>query len=404
MVGTFRSRIRQIAPELSEKIDGLCETWLKSAEDRISAVELRPKQINDVVWGTVELLPWEVAILDSKMMQRMRGVRQLGLAHLVFPGAVHDRLEHTIGVVGATEQMVGALNRQIDRWNNGKGAIETPLDGIGDNDRFRLRLAAIFHDLGHGPFSHAIEPVLEIVSPLGGEEAKPAVGWRADIVAVRKFLKNEYLLNASPAVSEIISVMIIMSEPVKALLSNDKLNIPRKSDIESLQEQLMACVIGAVEGPGADHLSTVISGQFDADRMDFLARDTHHSGLKIGFDTDRLLSRLEVLQVREDNTPYADDALRKRISDRKQNPVVFQIGIAASGFGSFEQMLIGRTFLYDRLYHHHKVRAAEAMAQRMLLVVERDREKRLDLDEIFLPVGDDTLLNIILPDVTHSAF
>ena len=217
-------------------------------------------------------------------------------------------------------------------------------------------------------------------------------------------MKNEYLLNASPAVSEIISVMIIMSEPVKALLSNDKLNIPRKSDIESLQEQLMAWVIGAVEGPGADHLSTVISGQLDADRMDFLAHDTHHSGLKIGFNTDRLLSRLEVLQVREDNTPYADDALRKRISDRRQNPVVFQIGIAASGFGSFEQMLIDRTFLYDRLYHHHKVRAAEAMAQRMLLVVERDREKRLDLDEIFLPVGDDTLLNIILPDVIHSAF
>ena len=168
MVGTFRSRIRQIAPELSEKIDGLCETWLKSAEDRISAVELRPKQINDVVWGTVELLPWEVAILDSQMMQRMRGVRQLGLAHLVFLGAVHDRLEHTIGVVVATEQMVGALNRQIDRWNNGKSATETPLDGIGDNDRFRLRLAAIFHDLGHGPFSHAIEPVLEVVSPLWG--------------------------------------------------------------------------------------------------------------------------------------------------------------------------------------------------------------------------------------------
>ena len=85
----------------------------------------------------------------------------------------------------------------------------------------------------------------------------------------------------------------------------------------------------------------------------------------------RIFTRnVEVLQVREDNTLYANDVLRKRISDRKQNPVVFQIGIAASGFGSFEQILIGRTFLYDRLYHHHKVRAAEAMAQRMLLVVE----------------------------------
>ena len=145
------------------------------------------------------------------MIQRMRGVQQLGLAHLVIPGAIYDRFEHTIGVVGATEHMVSAHNRQIDRWNNGRGTTEFPLDGIGNNDRFQLRLAAFFHDLGHGPFSHAIEPVLEVASPRGEEEAKPAVGWRADIVAVGKFLKTEYLLNASPSVSEIISVMIIMS-------------------------------------------------------------------------------------------------------------------------------------------------------------------------------------------------
>ena len=403
MAGAFRSRLRQKATDLSKKIDGLCEAWLAQSAERITAAELRPKQINDVIWGTVELLPWEVAILDSKMMQRMRGVRQLGLAHLVFPGAVHDRLEHAIGVVGAVEQLVAALNRQIDRWNSGKAHSDQALERIGDPDRYRLRLAAIFHDLGHGPFSHAIEPVLEVNSPLDGKTSEQATGWRANIIAARSFLKDEYRLNASPAVSEIISVMIIMSDPVKTLLSNDKLNIPRRGDIENLQGQLVACVIGAVEGPGADHLSTIISGQLDADRMDFLARDAHHSGLQIGFDTDRLLSRLEVLQVREDNTPKADDALRQRIADQHPNPVL-QIGIAASGFGSFEQMLIGRTFLYDRLYHHHKVRAAEAMAQRMLLVAERDRERRLEPEEIFLPVGDDTLLNILAQNVTHSSF
>ena len=184
MAGAFRTRLRQAAPALSKEIDELCEAWLTSSIERISLAELRPKQINDVIWGTVELLPWEVAILDSKMMQRMRGVRQLGLAHLVFPGAVHDRLEHAIGVVGATEQMVAALNRQIDRWNNGKDAADTPLERIGDTDRYRLRLAAIFHDLGHGPFSHAIEPVLEVVSPLGGIADEKTGGWRSDIVAI----------------------------------------------------------------------------------------------------------------------------------------------------------------------------------------------------------------------------
>jgi hypothetical protein len=126
-------------------------------------------------------------------------------------------------------------------------------------------------------------------------------------------------------------------------------------------------------------------------------------GLTIGFDTDRLLSRLEILQMRQDNTPGADLAIRERIARHDPHPGL-QIGIAASGFGSFEQMLIGRTFLYDRLYHHHKVRAAEAMAQRMLLIAERDRGSRLGLDEIFLSVGDDTMVRILAEEVTHPRF
>ena len=76
----------------------------------------------------------------------------------------------------------------------------------------------------------------------------------------------------------------------------------------------------------------------------------------------------------------------------------------ASGFGSFEQMLIGRTFLYDRLYHHHKVRSAEAMAQRLMLVAERDRGRRFSLAEIFLGVGDDTILRILAREVSHPKF
>ncbi len=403
MSNSLQVRLRKDAPILSRKIDSLCNCWLKTSSERISANEPRPKQINDVVWGTVELFPWEVAVLDSGLMQRMRGVRQLGLANLVFPGASHDRLEHSIGVVGATETMVDALNRQVDRWNSGKERDAAPLERIDMVDRCRLRLAAIFHDLGHGPYSHAIEPVLEVASPLGEATETTTSSWRTDIGTVRQLLSDEYRLNAVPAVSEILSVMTVMSEPVKELLGNDKLNIPRRNGIESLQEQLTACIIGAIEGPGADHLSTVICGQLDADRMDYLARDAHHSGLKIGFDTDRLLSRLELLQVRDDNTPNSDDDLRQRIADRKPDHVP-QIGIASSGFGSFEQMLIGRTFLYDRLYHHHKVRAAEAMAQRMLLVAERDRERRLDLEEIFIPVGDETLLNIISQEVSHPKF
>lgn len=396
--------LREVAPLLASQVDLLCEEWLASLFARLNGgtEQFRPKQLNDPIWGTIELLPREVALLDSRLLQRMRGVRQLGLAQLVFPGASHDRLEHIMGVVGAVERMTDALSRQITRWNNERkrhGETTGMIPLIDDEDRQILRLAAMFHDLGHGPFSHAIEPVLDVASPIGAATDEGASKWRQELGKIRKRLTSIYSLNGSPATSEIIAVMIVVSTPVTRLLKHTIFCLGQLSDRE-VQERIVAAIIGGVEGPGATHLSTLISGQVDADRLDFLARDAHHSGLEIGFDTDRLLSKLEVLQVRDSNLDVADDAIHARIANAKDS-VFHQIGIAASGYGSLEQMLIGRTFLYDRLYHHHKVRAAEAMAQRMLLVAERDRGRRVDLAELFLSIGDDTFLRILAGEVTH---
>lgn len=402
MAGELQKAIRAAAPEVSATFDALCAQWLAPLAEGLDEVRPRPKQVNDAVWGTVELFPWEVALLDTPLFQRMRGVRQLGLAYLVFPGAVHDRLEHLIGVVAAVETMMQSLSRQIERRNGDDEHKGPPLPVITPRHRYRLRLAAMFHDLGHGPFSHAIEPVLEVSSPLGEGKSVAEGTWRGEISKVRTVLKSTYGLNSIPAVSEVISVMMIMSSGVTELLRDHRFATRLEAPPTALQEELVACVVGAVNGPGADHLSALISSQLDADRMDYLSRDAHHAGLPMGFDTARLLSRMEVLELRDDNTPGADDATRVRIANAKGNPV-YQIGIAASGFGSFEQMLIGRTFLYDRLYHHHKVRAAEAMAQRMLLVAERDRGKRLSLEEIFLPVGDDTLLRLFAEEISHKS-
>ena len=175
----------------------------------------------------------------------------------------------------------------------------------------------------------------------------------------------------------------------------------RSRSAEELEEIIVAAIIGAIEGPGASHLSALISSQIDADKLDYLARDSHHAGLEIGFDTDRLLARLELLHVRPENVDASATELRVR-AEASPEKHVLQIGIAASGFGSFEQMLIGRTFLYDQLYHHHKVRAAEAMAQRLMLVVERERGRRFDFSELFLPVSDGALLRMLSGQVTHA--
>lgn len=75
------------------------------------------KEINDPVWGTITLSPFEVAILDSPLVQRLRGIRQLGVVHWVYPGAIHTRFEHTLGVVSQTQSLVNALNSFPTRSN-----------------------------------------------------------------------------------------------------------------------------------------------------------------------------------------------------------------------------------------------------------------------------------------------
>jgi HD superfamily phosphohydrolase len=400
--GDLRKRLLQAAPNLTRQTEILVRNWLEELLSKLSTgalIEFRPKQVNDPIWGTIELLPWEVALLDTPLLQRMRGVRQLGLAQLVFPGASHGRLEHIIGVVGAVEEAIRALSRQIERWN--RDHKQQSLPTIDDRDRFALRLAALFHDIGHGPFSHALEPVLEVESPLGTPvEASEETDWRRELRNCGRTLREEYTLDDEPAISEIIAVFFVLSDAMHAVLASDKVMTERSYSADELQEFIVSAIIGANRGPGASHLSALVSSQIDADKLDYLSRDAHHSGLEIGFDTDRLLARLEVLRVRADNLDGAAAELRQRAAESSEQ-MFYQLGIAASGFGSFEQMLIGRTFLYDRLYHHHKVRAAEAMAQRLMLIAERDRGRRFEMKEIFLSVDDDTMLRLFSNEVTH---
>ena len=288
--GDLRRQLHDGAPALRAQIDALIEHWLKGLLAKLEAgrlTEFRTKQVNDPIWGTIELLPWEVALLDTPLLQRMRGIRQLGLAQLVFPSASYDRLEHIIGVVGAVEEMIRALSRQIGRWNL-ESKTTSPLPVIDEKDRYALRLAALFHDIGHGPFSHALEPVLEVRSPLGIGEETTAVetNWREDIKIVQRALRSTYTLNSPPSVSEAIAVMMVLSEALTQVLASDRLFTERGRAADELQEIIVAAIIGGFEGPGASHLSSLISSQIDADKLDYLTRDAHHAGLEIGFDTE----------------------------------------------------------------------------------------------------------------------
>lgn len=105
------------------------------------------KVIHDPVWGTCLFYKWELEILDSPLMQRLRNISQLGLTTLTYPTAHHSRFEHSLGVMSVITKMVNHINQKD----------EQPI--ISNQDFYTLRLAALLHDVGHCFCSHLSETI-----------------------------------------------------------------------------------------------------------------------------------------------------------------------------------------------------------------------------------------------------
>ena len=101
--------------------------------------------IRDPLWDNIRLEPIAVACIDTPAFQRLRYVRQLGHAFLVYPGATHSRFEHALGAYHLARRALAMLEERGE------------LADIGEDEKLAVRLAALLHDLGHYPFSHALE-------------------------------------------------------------------------------------------------------------------------------------------------------------------------------------------------------------------------------------------------------
>lgn len=387
------AQFRDTCPSLASAVDKLSEKWLTPVRDRLAEIDaghdhtLSAKHLNDPIWRTLELERHEVLLLDSQLLQRLRGVKQLGLAHLVFPGACHDRFEHICGVVEAAERMFAALANNVERRRRAGAPRTNDLPRLDGEDRLLVRLAALMHDVGHGPFSHAIEAVIER-------------RYREELNAFNELVTREFMMDSRVAIAELISVLVVLSPAMARLLQSSIMRPSSVLSIPEIQVRVVTMIMGARrQGQGA-YLSAIISGQVDADKLDYMARDAHHSGMPIAFDTERLLRKLEIVRCDASNLP-PEQKSNKEFADGCDDGCYFDVAISASGVGALEQMLIGRAFLYDRLYHHHKVRAADAMAQRLLYFAAEERKRDFDLPELYLEVSDDTIIRILGGQVTH---
>ncbi len=191
--------------------------------------------IRDPLWDNIRLEPEAVACLDTPAMQRLRYVRQLGHAFLVYPGASHSRFEHALGAYHLARRALAVLDERGD------------LAGIGDDERLAVRLAALLHDIGHYPFSHALE-----------EAGFPH---HEDLGVARL---------ASGALGTVVRD-----------LGGDAL-------VRTIGEM--------VRGRSGSPLGGLVSGSIDLDKIDYLSRDARNCGVPYGMlDVDRLLASLTLV-------------------------------------------------------------------------------------------------------------
>lgn len=258
--------------------------------------------LRDTIHGIITLdtrvaadrLIWD--LVQAPEFQRLRRIRQLGLTNLVYQGAEHTRFAHSIGVMHLTGRILDQLGKSVE---------------VSAEERLATRVTALLHDIGHGPFSHVSEMVLGV----SHEE------WTRRIIEDPSTRVNRLLVDMDPALpGEVIKIFSHQSEK--------------------------------------RFLSGVIAGQVDADRLDYLLRDSTMTGVKYGvFDLERLILGLEVHR------------------DEKLDTVL----VGVKGFHPTEAYLLARYHMYRQVYFHKTVWSAEAM---LMALIRRARElsRRGELD------------------------
>jgi hypothetical protein len=194
--------------------------------------------VRDPVWNNVRLDAAAAAVIDTPQFQRLRRVKQLGFAHLVYPGAVHTRFNHAIGVYGLTRRALASL-----AWSGS-------LDVLSESDRQRLPLiplAALLHDVGHYAFSHAME------------EVGPGT---------------------IPGHHEQMASLFLDADPIR-------------SPLRGVDPDGPEIIADLIQGTSPHPLQGLIAGSLDLDKVDYLQRDSFFCGVPYGtVDVDRLLEAL----------------------------------------------------------------------------------------------------------------
>lgn len=301
-------------------------------------------RIRDPIHGSITVSDEEARVIDSRTFQRLRHVRQLGFGDLAFPGATHTRHAHSLGAMHVASRLFDAI---------------TARSSLSARERERLRaavrLAVLCHDIGHMPLSHASESI----APPRAKLALPA--W----LGARE----------GQATHEDFTAMLLVSSELRKTI--DEAYAPLGIDAA-----LVASLVMGVSPPGTANfavggvdwtpvLRAIVSGELDADRMDYLLRDSFYTGVNYGrYDLDWILQNLSAVE--------------------REGRMVLALSKAA--VFAFEDFLLSRYHMFLSVYFHHTSVSFDWMLKRYYeeapgeFEVPADPEAFLECDDMALHV------------------
>jgi uncharacterized protein len=256
----------------------------------------RYKSFRDPLYGFISLSENETRLIDTEAFRRLQNIKQLSHAYLVYPSAIHTRFEHSLGCVYLTDRLCSELEL--------------------DEQKEITRYAALLHDIGHGPLSHLFEGVLEKIDPSLDHE--------------------------------IISRLIINEDSeIDSILKSEKTQV-----VELLKKERIA----DWDSSGKSLLSDIVSGGLEADKLDYLRRDSYHIGVAYGqFDLERILHTA------------------------RRNPRNTRVCVDEKGKDAIEDYKLARYLMHAQVYEHHTRLVADQMFLKAVDIAIND-EKIIDKD------------------------
>jgi HD superfamily phosphohydrolase len=267
------------------------------------------KRIRDPVHGLIvfklsdeiDRAAWE--LLDTPEFQRLRRVKQLGVSEFTFPGATHTRFAHCVGVFHVARRLMKVATSRIPAQDSNPHRIRVSL------------LAALLHDLGHGPFSHAFEEAEKSRLRNMPGAYKSHEQWTAEIITnpkgqIRKILSKRFGNSMADEVAELL------------------------------------------KGEPADLYAAVVSSSFDADRLDYLQRDKMMTGSGAGgIDLDWLIDNLRITSVASEVDEESEEIA----------PPITTFCFADKAAQAAEAFILARYHLYSQVYFHRTTRGIEQL-------------------------------------------